>query len=90
MPRGNGFLRFLLRYNTAATTRIAAPAAPTTMPALAPAVRPELEDLSESLLEEDELVPVGEEEDADDVSVAREAPVPVEEASLAASEVAAA
>lgn len=53
VPRGIGFFRFLLRYSTAATTMMAAPAAPTTMPALAPEERPELVVSSEEELEDE-------------------------------------
>lgn len=86
VPRGRGFLRFLLRYSTAPTTKMAAPAAPTTIPALAPAERPEL-----SVLSEDEL-PLAEDACAEEAPVALASevpcvavPVPAEEASLLAA-----
>lgn len=90
VPRGRGFLRFLLRYSTAPTTKMAAPAAPTTIPALAPAERPELSVLSQDELE-DEL-PLAEDACAEEAPVALASevpcvavPVPAEEASLLAA-----
>lgn len=96
VPRGVGFLRFLLRHSTAATTRMAAPAAPTTIPALAPAERPELVVSSEEELGDELALADVEEEGVPLVALASEvpcveAPVPAaDEAVLVASVVAAA
>lgn len=86
VPRGRGFLRFRLRYSTAPTRKMAAPAAPTTIPALAPAVRPVLADSVEELDEDDDAedAPVASASEEPCVAVA----APADEASLVASLVA--